>query len=205
MKLKCIQCGKNFELKKSEIEFYKSKNLHLPKRCKACREKNKAKKEQFARYTVKMRRTRDLQFAWTFAFCFIGLVLSFITLQVIPTIAGLVASSLVFIFVLLLSFKTESKEIQEFDTSKYEYTFRNNSSMIEHYIKHGLEIDADTLEDYLLKANQTITNPTTLRKKAKDKDDILYYNTKTEYFVVVSEKGYIRSFYKTSLNKFKRQ
>lgn len=205
MKLKCVQCGKNFELKKSEIEFYKSKNLHLPKRCKNCREKNKAKKEEFARYTIKMRRTRDLQYAWIFASCFIGLALSFVTLQVVPTIAGIIASALVFIFVTCISFKTESKEIQEFDTSKYEYRFRNNSSMVEHYMKHGLEIDADTLEDYLVKANQTITNPTTLRKKSKDKDDILYYNTKTEYFVVVSEKGYIRSFYKASFKKFNRQ
>ena len=205
MKLKCVQCGKNFELKKSEIEFYKSKNLHLPKRCKACREKNKAKKEEFARYTIKMRRTRDLQYAWIFASCFIGLAFSFVTLQLVPTIAGIIASALVFIFVTCISFKTESKEIQEFDTSKYEYRFRNNSSMVEHYMKHGLEIDADTLEDYLVKANQTITNPTTLRKKSKDKDDILYYNTKTEYFVVVSEKGYIRSFYKASFKKFNRQ
>ena len=42
MKRNCIQCGKEFELTDSEINFYKSKNLQLPKRCKDCREKNKA-------------------------------------------------------------------------------------------------------------------------------------------------------------------
>lgn len=42
MKRNCIQCGKEFELTDSEINFYKSKNLHLPKRCKDCREKNKS-------------------------------------------------------------------------------------------------------------------------------------------------------------------
>ena len=41
MKRVCKQCGKSFELSNSEIAFYKSKNLHLPKRCKECRQANK--------------------------------------------------------------------------------------------------------------------------------------------------------------------
>ena len=41
MKVICKQCGKEFELSNSEMEFYKSKNLELPKRCKECRELNK--------------------------------------------------------------------------------------------------------------------------------------------------------------------
>lgn len=42
MKQNCKQCGKEFELTESEINFYKSKNLNIPKRCKDCREKNRA-------------------------------------------------------------------------------------------------------------------------------------------------------------------
>lgn len=41
MKRVCKQCGRSFELSESEIAFYKSKNLNLPKRCKACRQANK--------------------------------------------------------------------------------------------------------------------------------------------------------------------
>lgn len=41
MKRTCVQCGKEFELTNSEVDFYKKKNLNLPKRCQACREKNK--------------------------------------------------------------------------------------------------------------------------------------------------------------------
>lgn len=41
MKRTCKQCGKEFELSESEVSFYKSKGLELPKRCKSCREKNK--------------------------------------------------------------------------------------------------------------------------------------------------------------------
>ena len=43
MKCTCVQCGKSFELSDSEIDFYRKKNLHLPKRCKECRQKNKQK------------------------------------------------------------------------------------------------------------------------------------------------------------------
>ena len=38
----CKECGREFELAPGEIKFYKSKNLALPKRCKDCRDKNKA-------------------------------------------------------------------------------------------------------------------------------------------------------------------
>lgn len=41
MKVNCKQCGKEFELSNSEIEFFKKENLELPKRCKECREFNK--------------------------------------------------------------------------------------------------------------------------------------------------------------------
>lgn len=46
MKKTCKQCGKEFELSESEINFYKSKGLELPKRCKSCRDKNKGHDSQ---------------------------------------------------------------------------------------------------------------------------------------------------------------
>ena len=41
IKKKCSQCGKEFFLSDSEIDFYNKKNLNLPKRCKECRNANK--------------------------------------------------------------------------------------------------------------------------------------------------------------------
>ncbi|MCM1266947.1 MAG: zinc-ribbon domain containing protein [Bacteroidales bacterium] len=41
MKRICKQCGAEFTLTEQEIAFYQSKNLHLPKRCEACRRENK--------------------------------------------------------------------------------------------------------------------------------------------------------------------
>lgn len=43
MKRTCKQCGAEFTLSESEIAFYRSKNLHLPKRCEKCRMENRAK------------------------------------------------------------------------------------------------------------------------------------------------------------------
>ncbi len=37
----CKQCGKQFTISDSEINFYKSRNLSIPKRCKECRRSNK--------------------------------------------------------------------------------------------------------------------------------------------------------------------
>ncbi len=45
MKRICKQCGKEFALTQLEINFYKSKNLAIPKRCQECRAENKAQKQ----------------------------------------------------------------------------------------------------------------------------------------------------------------
>lgn len=41
MKRTCKQCGAEFTLSENEIAFYRSKNLHLPKRCENCRRENR--------------------------------------------------------------------------------------------------------------------------------------------------------------------
>jgi len=43
--LKCIECGADF-FTEEERDFYNSKGLHMPKRCKACRDKKKARFKQ---------------------------------------------------------------------------------------------------------------------------------------------------------------
>ncbi|MDD2482438.1 MAG: AbiH family protein, partial [Lutispora sp.] len=43
--LKCIECGDDF-FTEGERNFYKSKGLNMPKRCKVCRDKKKARYEQ---------------------------------------------------------------------------------------------------------------------------------------------------------------
>ena len=40
----CKDCGEEFVLTYHEVKFYENKGLHIPKRCKACRDKRKAGK-----------------------------------------------------------------------------------------------------------------------------------------------------------------
>ena len=40
--IKCCNCGSSFDLTNKEIQFYKEKNLSLPKRCKNCRNNKKS-------------------------------------------------------------------------------------------------------------------------------------------------------------------
>lgn len=39
----CKDCGKTFTMRFSEVEFYRKKKLHLPKRCQECRAYRKEK------------------------------------------------------------------------------------------------------------------------------------------------------------------
>lgn len=49
--LRCIDCGRDYVLGAGEIEFYKSKEFHLPKRCSECRRKRRQEgKEQDSRH-----------------------------------------------------------------------------------------------------------------------------------------------------------
>ena len=53
MKRTCKQCGKEFELSSGELEFYESKNLELPKRCKECRQEKKIERKKTTAYRPK--------------------------------------------------------------------------------------------------------------------------------------------------------
>ncbi len=72
MKLTCVQCGKKFELTDGEIDFYRSKGLDLPKRCKDCRNKNSKK------YVVTQKEKRPSSLvaaALLFSFAVVGVIL----------------------------------------------------------------------------------------------------------------------------------
>ncbi len=57
MKRTCKQCGKEFVITQSEIHFYKSKNLSIPKRCKECRQSNKKRRENEGKTATSIQRT----------------------------------------------------------------------------------------------------------------------------------------------------
>lgn len=84
-------------------------------------------------------------------------------------------------------------------------TFRNEERLREHFEKHGAEMGFTSAEAYLAAANKVVANPAALHKtEAADGDDA-YFLEDTGEFVVVSQKGYIRTYFLTDKDYFERQ
>jgi len=98
--------------------------------------------------------------------------------------------------------ETVSEEESEAESETYidevtvaEITFRNQKLLDQHYDKHGIEMGFDSAEEYELAAYKVIIHPDTLHKiEAEDGDDV-YYREETNEFVVVSQDGYIRTYF----------
>lgn len=158
-KQKCVSCGKQFTLTDREINFFNSKNLDLPKRCKTCRAK---------RNEIENRSKKN------------------------------------FVIKIIERFLTSETNLTRTQNA-FTYSFKNNEELKEHFIKHGRECNCKTPKKYLKSANKIIKSKKSLKKKEKDDGDTVYFNKKTGGIVFVSPKGYIRTFYLTDYDYFKRQ
>lgn len=158
-KQKCVSCGKQFTLTDREINFFNSKNLDLPKRCKTCRAK---------RNEIENRSKKN------------------------------------FVVKIIERFFTSETNLTRTQNA-FTYSFKNNEELKEHFIKHGRECNCKTPKKYLKSANKIIKSKKSLKKKEKDDGDTVYFNKKTGGIVFVSPKGYIRTFYLTDFDYFKRQ
>ena len=201
----CVQCGKTFTLSDSEIAFYEEKNLNLPKRCKSCRDKNKATNGEYRSYTANVPLAfRDILIS---AILFVGIFINIMSVSAndgftLPTII----LDLIGIFAVAFLAKIKNHiDIQEFDTSSYPHTFYDMSSMTEHYIKHGKETKCESMEEYLYKANSVIQSKYTISKIQAEDGDTAYFNTHTNEFVVVAKAGYIRTYFIASLSYYNKQ
>lgn len=91
-----------------------------------------------------------------------------------------------------------SEEVAEPEVTVAEITFRNDYLLDQHYDKHGIEMGFESAEAYELAAYKVIIHPDTLHKiEAEDGDDV-YYLEATNEFVVVSQDGYIRTYFNPS-------
>ncbi|MCR5602803.1 MAG: zinc-ribbon domain containing protein [Lachnospiraceae bacterium] len=97
-----------------------------------------------------------------------------------------------------------SEQVQEADTqaaARPEYAFRNNEYLEEHYEKHGKEMGFASAEEYEAAASAVVNDPRALHKlEAEDGDDV-YYIEETNEFVIVSKRGYLRTYFKPSAGK----
>ncbi len=84
---------------------------------------------------------------------------------------------------------------EELPTTASNLQFRKKKYLDEHYEKHGVEMGFASAEEYLVSANKVLDNPNVLHKKEKEDDDEVYYLEETNEFVVVSDDGYIRTYF----------
>lgn len=204
MNRKCVECGKPFSLSDSEIDFYKSKNLNLPKRCKPCRDKKKTANGEYRNYTANAPlKNRDIFIS---AILFIGIFVNVMSFSAYNKFTlPILIFDLIGIFAIFCLVKIKKGvEIQEFDTCIYPHTFYDVHSMVEHYVKHGKETNCKDMEEYLYKTNFLIGRKNILSKKQKD-GDTAYFDPHTNEFAVVAKAGYIRTYFIASLSYYNKQ
>lgn len=100
---------------------------------------------------------------------------------------------------------TQATASQTVSATSSSLTFRNEGRLEEHFEKHGAEMGFTSAEAYLAAANKVVANPAALHKtEAADGDDA-YFLEDTGEFVVVSQKGYIRTYFLADKDYFERQ
>ncbi len=213
----CKQCGKQFEIEDGEIKFYQDKNLSLPKRCKECRKLNNKSLGNNSN-SQKNRNIGGISGKNRFRFGFIGICLILWLVFYIsplnsdnekPVSNGINPDTTREETVIPYDEKPISNEVtpDAEEETAVNYEFRDERSLQEHYDKHGAEFGYNSPEEYLEGANNVIFAEGVLHKlEAEDGDDV-YYLERTNEFVIVSTKGYIRTYFKPDdgINYYNRQ
>ena len=212
IKRTCKQCGKDFTLTDSEVNFYKSKDLDIPKRCSECRKKNKdnnnnvnkdninnfdiSNKQENNNYSNNRSYNNNNNNKKKYTF---GSVIA----------AGLVVILLLVgkVFNITPNWGEIFNTAQSEQSSNVSLEFRNEALWEDHFLKHRSGFVYSTKEEYLKGANEVINSATSLHKfEAEDNDEIYYDESKNE-IVFVSSDGYIRTYFRPSegINYYNRQ
>lgn len=99
----------------------------------------------------------------------------------------------------------EAASRQEQTEQASSLTFRNEDRLESHYLKHGIDMGYDSADDYQAGANAVISNPDALHKTQTEDGDDVYFLKKTGEFVVVSQQGYIRTYFIADEDYYDRQ
>ena len=103
---------------------------------------------------------------------------------------------LVFIIVSAVSILKLNDETHTQNSNKG-YSFRTEDLLNLHYQKHGSEFGNITKDGYLQSANEFITsNSSDILTKSENDGDMIYYCASTNEFLVLSQDGYIRTYFK---------
>lgn len=92
-------------------------------------------------------------------------------------------------------------ESSDNSTEYVKYRFRNYKLLDQHFDKHGKDMGFATREEYEKAASDVINNPKALHKREAEDNDYVYYVEDTNEFVILSEDGYIRTYFLPSAGK----
>lgn len=91
---------------------------------------------------------------------------------------------------------TVTSKIESEEKEQKFYYFRTQDLYDSHYDKHKNEFGNITKEEYLQKANDLINSDSSdILTKYEDDGDFMYFNKKTDEFLVLSPDGYIRTYF----------
>ncbi len=91
---------------------------------------------------------------------------------------------------------TKATEKTTEDSKYVEYKFRNKDRLDEHYEKHGKEMGFKNAAAYQKAASDIINDPDVMHKyKSDGSGDQCFFVEKTNEFVVLSNDGYIRTYF----------
>ena len=100
--------------------------------------------------------------------------------------------TLILVFIVLVSFAGCVSQEPDVYIS---YVFRNEQLLNHHYEKHGKEMGFADAESYERAASDVINSRDALHKTEKEDGDDVYYIEETNEFVILSQDGYIRTYF----------
>ena len=214
MKYICKQCGKEFEITEGEAEFFLSKGMELPKRCKECRQANKIKKENDSDAAIRLaRKPSKVKNLKVILGVVAILILAGFGFSKLPALinnnSGYDDSSVSTTVYTFSGYGTSSAITGEAEdylpVDETMLTFRNVDLLISHYQKHGAKVGASSPDEYQRKAAAVVSSENVLHKTESEDGDYVYFNPSTGEFVIVSTDGYIRTYYIADMDYFERQ
>lgn len=198
MLIKCVQCGKVFDISEAEKDYYIEKGLQIPKRCLQCRQSNRINNRNSVIPRGRERRQRRrsaikrvpmltllMLIAATFAF------LNFVRRE--PVSNRRVEQEQV---VSQTPLPGEAGNKERSASIQPAVMFRSEQYLKEHYEKHGREMGYESADEYLAGANAVIYHSKALHKTQKEDGDDIYYVEGTNDLVIVSGDGYIRTYFR---------
>lgn len=181
MKYTCKQCGKEFEITEGEAEFYRSKGLNLPKRCKECRAENKAKKSDAESEISKFNATRMPQRELSVDSKMIKIAVS-IFVAVLAVIVGLVSianykSSKEDDYKETSSGYTYNPEIYYYDEEPTEYSETTENTGKRYSETEKIQSTAEETDNAVTTNQTTTTRPATTTRQATNSGGYAFRNT----------------------------